>query len=33
LDPLCANCDDPEGLMEELIAENLQYLPEAWKEK
>ena len=33
LDPLCANCDDPEGLLEALIAENLQYLPEAWKEK
>lgn len=30
LDPLCANCDDPEGLIDALIQENLQFLPEEW---
>jgi len=30
LDPLCANCDNPEGLLDALIAENLQLLPEGW---
>lgn len=32
LDPLCAMCDDPEGLLDALIAENLDLLPEGWKE-
>lgn len=31
LDPLCANCDDPEGLINALIQENLDLLPEGWK--
>ena len=31
LDPLCAMADDPEGLLEALIRENLDYLPEAWR--
>lgn len=31
LDPLCANCDDPEGLMMALIEENLDLLPEGWR--
>lgn len=31
LDPLCANCDDPDGLLDALIEENLDFLPEAWK--
>jgi alpha-galactosidase len=31
LDPLTTNCDYPERLLNELIRENLQYLPEGWK--
>ena len=31
LDPLCAMADDPEGLLEVLIRENLDLLPEAWR--
>ncbi|MDR1176747.1 MAG: hypothetical protein LBK83_14890 [Treponema sp.] len=31
LDPLTANCDYPERLLNELIRENLQYLPAGWK--
>lgn len=31
LDPLCANCDDPDGLLDTLIRENIQLLPEEWK--
>ena len=31
LDPLCAMADDPEGLLEALIRENLDLLPEEWK--
>jgi alpha-galactosidase len=31
LDPLMANCDYPERLMEELVRENLHYLPAGWK--
>lgn len=31
LDPLCAMCDDPEGLLDALIAENLDLLPEGWR--
>ncbi len=31
LDPLCAMADDPEGLLEALVAENLDLLPEAWR--
>ena len=31
LDPLCAMCDDPEGLLDALIEENLDLLPEGWK--
>lgn len=31
LDPLAAMCDDPEGLLDALIAENLELLPEAWR--
>ena len=30
LDPLCAMADDPEGLLEALVAENLDLLPEVW---
>ena len=30
LDPLCATCDDPEGLMDALIQENLALLPKGW---
>jgi len=32
LDPLCAMADDPEGLLDALIAENLDLLPEAWRQ-
>ena len=31
LDPLCANCNDPDGLLDALIAENLPLLPEGWR--
>ncbi len=31
LDPLCAMADDPEGLLEALIRENLDLLPEVWQ--
>lgn len=31
LDPLCAMADDPEGLLEALIAENLDLLPGEWR--
>ena len=31
LDPLCAMADDPEGLLYALIRENLNLLPEAWR--
>ena len=31
LDPLCAMCDDPEGLLDALIEENLDLLPEGWR--
>jgi alpha-galactosidase len=31
LDPLTANCDYPGRLLDELIRENLQYLPAGWK--
>ncbi|NLM86860.1 MAG: alpha-glucosidase/alpha-galactosidase [Clostridiales bacterium] len=31
LDPLCAMCDDPEGLLDALIQENLDLLPEYWQ--
>ena len=31
LDPLAAMADDPEGLIDQLILENLELLPEAWK--
>lgn len=31
LDPLAANCDYPECLLEELISENLDLLPDYWK--
>lgn len=31
LDPLCANCDDPDGLLDALIEENLPWLPEGWR--
>lgn len=30
LDPLCANCDDPDGLLEAMILENLPLLPGGW---
>ncbi|MEG0640908.1 MAG: alpha-glucosidase/alpha-galactosidase, partial [Clostridia bacterium] len=30
-DPLCAMCDDPEGLMDALIAENIDLLPAQWR--
>ena len=33
LDPLCANCDYPEKLLLDLIRENLDLLPEKWKEQ
>ena len=33
LDPLCAMCDDPEGLLDALIAENLDLLPEGWRKQ
>jgi alpha-galactosidase len=33
LDPLTANCDYPEELLDELVRENLQYLPAGWKTK
>lgn len=33
LDPLAANCAYPEGLLQELIRENLDLLPEAWGEQ
>ena len=32
LDPLCAMADDPEGLLEALILENLDLLPDAWRD-
>ena len=32
LDPLMANCDYPEELLKDLIRENLDLLPEAWKD-
>jgi len=32
MDPLCANCDYPEKLLKDLIRENLDLLPEQWKE-
>ena len=32
MDPLCAMCDDPEGLLGALIAENLELLPESWRD-
>jgi alpha-galactosidase/6-phospho-beta-glucosidase family protein len=31
LDPLCAMCDDLEGLLDALIKENLDLLPPVWK--
>lgn len=31
LDPLCANCDDPEGLLKAMILNNLALLPDGWK--
>lgn len=31
LDPLCAMCDDSEGLLDALIKENLDLLPPVWK--
>lgn len=31
LDPLCAMCDDPEGLLDALIEENLDLLPQDWR--
>ncbi|MCL1795938.1 MAG: alpha-glucosidase/alpha-galactosidase, partial [Clostridia bacterium] len=31
LDPLCANCNDPEGLLDVLIEENLPLLPDGWR--
>ena len=31
IDPLCAMCDDPEGLLEALVAENTDLLPDEWK--
>ncbi len=31
LDPLCAMADDPEGLLEALVEENLDLLPEGWR--
>ena len=31
LDPLCANCDDPDGLLEAMIRENLPLLPGGWR--
>jgi alpha-galactosidase len=31
LDPLMANCDYPEKLLEEILRENLRYLPEGWR--
>ena len=31
LDPLCATCDYPEALMEDLLQENLHLLPEGWQ--
>ena len=31
LDPLCAMADDPEGLLEALIAENIDLIPYEWK--
>jgi len=30
LDPLCANCDDPEGLLDALLQENQHLLPGGW---
>jgi len=30
LDPLCANCDDPPGLLDALIDGNRNYLPQDW---
>jgi alpha-galactosidase len=30
LDPLCANCDDPDGLLDQMIADNLPLLPDGW---
>jgi alpha-galactosidase len=32
LDPLCANCDYPETLVADLIRQNLNLLPEGWKQ-
>ena len=31
LDPLCALCDDPEGLMDALLKENIDIIPEGWR--
>ena len=31
LDPLCANCDDPDGLLDKMILENLPLLPREWR--
>lgn len=31
LDPLCAMADDPEGLLDALIRENIDLIPEGWK--
>ena len=31
LDPLCALCDDPEGLMDALIKENIDLIPQGWR--
>lgn len=30
MDPLCAMCDDPEALLDALIGENMELLPQAW---
>jgi len=32
MDPLCANCNYPDRLLKDLIQENLDLLPEKWKE-
>ena len=31
LDPLCANCDDPDALLDQMILQNLPLLPGGWK--
>ena len=31
LDPLCATCDYPEALVNELVERNLSYLPKSWR--